>query len=142
MPDLNRVPWRGFIENPAAMKSLFAEADPCLSAVRFTGMDAGDGDSCLRLKLTLHFGRKNTSVPWQRVQANSVSIELQCFGLQELAVTMQPGDSIVSCDITQDALGNRVLQIVGPSIDLLIRCGFLKVNHVLPYTSEHSSLAT
>ncbi len=117
------------------MKSLFAEADPCLSAVRFTGMDAGDGESCLRLKLVLHFVGTKPPIPWQRVQANSVSIELQCFGLQELAVTMQPGDSIVTCDITQDPLGNRVLRIVGPSIDLLIRCGFLKVNHVLPYTS-------
>ncbi len=139
MTALNHEQWRGFIENPAAMKSVFAQADPCLSAVRFTGMDPGNGDSGLRLKLALHYARAKPPAPWQRVKANSISIELQCFGLQEVSVSMQPGDSTVSCDITQDATGHRVLRIVGPSIDLLIRCAFLRMNHILPYSAESSS---
>ena len=139
MTVLNQVQWRGFIENPVAMKSIFAQAGPCLSAVRFTGMDPGTGDSCLRLKLALHYARTKPPLPWQRVKANSISVELQCFGLQELSVSMQPGDSAVLCDITQDATGNRVLRIIGPSIDLLIRCAFLRMNHILPYSAEAPS---
>ena len=140
MFDLNQKQWRGFIENPAAMKSVFAGVDPCLSAVRLIGMDTGDGGSCLRLKLSLHYARKKPPAPWQKTQANSLSIELQCYGLLEVSVTMQPGDSTVSCDISQDPGGNRVLKILGPSIDLLIRCGFLRINHILPYTAEPPSL--
>jgi hypothetical protein len=140
MPDLNQTQWRGFADNPAVMKSVFAEVDPYLSAVRLTGMDSGDCGSCLRLKLALHCARTKPPAAWKRINADSVSIELQCFGLQELSVTMQPGDSTVTCDITQDTAGNRVLRVVGRSIDLLIRCGFLRINHILPYTAEPPAL--
>jgi hypothetical protein len=136
MPVSSQAQWPGFVEIPSAMKSVFAGGDPSLASVRFAGMDAGDGGSCLRLKLALHYARTSLPAPWQRIKANSVSLELQCFGLQEISVSMQPGDSTVSCDISQDTTGNRVLRIVGPSIDLQIRCAFLRMGHLLPYAAE------
>jgi hypothetical protein len=139
MIDSNQVPWRGFVENPAAMESAFDEADASLSAVRLMGMDAGECGSCLSLKVALKYARAKPLACCQRISANAVAIELQCFGLEELSVSMQPGDSTVYCDITRDQAGNRVLRIAGPSIDLLVRCGFLRVNHILPYAAEVSA---
>lgn len=130
--------WRGFLDNPTAMKSVFGGVNPNLEALRLMGMDAGESGSGVRLKMALTCAHANPSVRWQRMRADAVSIELQCFGLEELSVAMQPGDSTVSCEITRDAAGHRVLRIVGPSIDLVIRCGSMQVNHIVPYTSEWS----
>jgi hypothetical protein len=119
------------------MKSVFGGVDPNLSAVRLTGIDAGERGSGVRLKMALTSSWVDPSVRWQRMSANAVSIELQCFGLEELSVAMQPGDSTVSCEITRDEAGHRVLRVVGPSIDLVIRCGSMSVNHILPYTADY-----
>lgn len=129
--------WRGFLDNPAAVKTVFGGVDPNLEAVRLMGMDAGANGSSVRLKMALTSPRTNPSVRWQRMSANAVSIELQCFGLEELSVAMQPGDSTVSCEITRDSAGHRVLRIVGPSIDLVIRCDSMRVNHIVPYIAEY-----
>jgi immunity protein 50 of polymorphic toxin system len=118
------------------MKSVFKEADPSLSAVRLMGMDGGERGSCLKLKVALNYDGANPPVRWQRIDANALSIEMLCFGLQELSMAMQPGDSTVTCDITKDPAGNQVLRIAGPSIDLVIRCGYVRINHILPYTAE------
>ena len=135
MSDFRSASWRGFVENTAAMRSVFTEVDPNLSAVRLTGMDAAEG-SCLKLKVALSYDGEKPLVCWQRIEANALSIELQCFGLKELTMAMQPGYGTVSCDISKDPGGNQVLRIVGPSIDLLIRCGYLRINHIVPYTAE------
>jgi len=136
----NPIPaqWRGFLENPGAVKSVFGGVDPNLAAVRLMGMDTGESGPGVRLKMALTSPRTNPSVRWQRMSANAVSIELQCFGLEELSVAMQRGDSTVSCEITRDAAGHRMLRIVGPSIDLVIRCDSMRINHIVPYTSEYS----
>ncbi len=118
------------------MESVFDEVDATLSAVRLMGMDAAQGGSCLSLKVALKYPRPKPLACCQRISADAVSIDLHCFGLEELSVSMQPGDSAVYCDLTRDTLGNRVLRIIGPSIDLLVRCGFLRVNHVVPYAAE------
>lgn len=137
MSSENPAQWRGFLENPAAMKSVFGGVNPTLAALRLMRMDTGDSGSSLRLKMALKSRRADPSVRWQRMSADAVSIELLCFGLEELSVAMQPGDSTVSCEITRDAAGHRMLRIIGPSIDLVIRCDSMTVNHIFPYTAEH-----
>src|SRR6201986_2480149 len=89
MSTLNPGQWRGFLENPAAFRSVFGGVDPHLSGVRLMGTEGGKNGSSVRLKMALTCAPSQPAVRWQRMQANTVSIELQCFGLEELSVAMQ-----------------------------------------------------
>ena len=120
------------------MKSVFGGVDPNLSALRLMGTDGGEQGSSVRLKMALSYAPVKPPLRWQKMSANAIAVELQCFGMEELSVSMQPGDSRVTCEITRDAAGHRMLRMIGPSIDLVIRCGSMRINHIVPYLSENS----
>lgn len=130
--------WRSLLENPAAMNSVFGEADPDLSDVRLVGISVAEGGSLLTLKLAIKQAPARQPVRWKPNSANSISFELQCLGLEEASIIARSGESIVSCAIEQDREAGRVIRMVGPSTNVVIRCGFLRVDHIVPYAVDYS----
>jgi len=139
MTNLPQVEWRGLLENPAAMHSVFGEADPDLSEARLVGINIAEGGSLL--SLTLAVNQSPVSHPARWKAANAVSIELQCLGLEQASIGVRSGNSTVSCEITKEGQSGRMIRIIGPWADVVIRCGFLRVNRLVPYTVDYSQEA-
>ena len=123
------------------MSSMFGDTDPDLSSARLLGISISEGGSLLTLSLAVDQiparqpSRKTTE------SANATSIELHCLALEEVSVTAHSGDSRVSCEITKEHEAGRVIRLKGASTDAVIRCGFLRVNHIVPYTADYSPTA-
>jgi hypothetical protein len=139
MTNAHQIEWRGLLENPAAIHSVFGEIDPDLTEVRLVGTNIAEGGSLLTL--TLAVKRVPVSRPARWKAANAVSIELQCLGLEQASISMRCGNSTVSCEITKQGPVERMIRIIGPSADVVIRCGFLRVNRLVPYTVDYSQEA-
>jgi hypothetical protein len=139
MTNPHQIEWRGLLENPAAMISVFGEADPDLSDARLLGINIAEGGSLLTLKLAAKQAPGSQSVRWKT--ANAISIELQCLGLEQASINTRCGESTVSCDITKEGEAGRMIRMMGSSTDVVIRCGFLRVNHLVPYTADYSQEA-
>lgn len=138
MVNPHQTQWRSLLENPAAMNSVFGEADPDLSDVRLVGISISEGGSLLTLNLAIKQAPVRQPARWRSSSANTISIELQCLGLEEASIVARSGDSIVSCEIEKEYEAGRVIRIVGASTDVVIRCGFLRVNRIVPYAVDYS----
>jgi len=136
MTNPDQTQWRNLLENPAAMSSVFGGADPDLSDARLLGIDIAEGGSLLTLKLSVNQAPGSQSGRWKT--ANAISMELQCLGLEQASISTRSGDSTVSCEIKNEDGKGRIIRMIGPSTDVVIRCGFLRVNHLVPYTADNS----
>jgi hypothetical protein len=138
MTDTHETQWRVLLENPAAISSIFGETDPDLSNARLLGISISEGGSLLTLNLAVN--QVPARQPTRRMtnSANATSIELQCLALEEASIAARPGDSSVSCEIAKQHEAGRMIRIIGASTEVVIRCGFLRVNHIVPYTANYS----
>jgi len=118
------------------MNFVFGDADPDLSAVRFVGMDVAKGGSHVTLKSAVRYAPASPPASVVKDSATAISIQLQCLAL---SLAMQSDYSTVLCE--REKVNSRVRRTVGPSIDLVIRCGFLRINHIVPYTTDYSLAA-
>lgn len=128
--------WRDLLENPAAIASVFGEADPDLSAVRLHGIDVAEGGSFLTVKFSVRRELDRLPNRWGS-KVDEISIELQCLALVEASMSIRSGDSTVRCEFTNDSVSGRALRIRGAT-DVSIRCGFVRVNHIVPYVADYS----
>jgi hypothetical protein len=135
----DKIHWRELLLNPEAVASVFGENDPDLGAVRLQALGIAECGSAINIKLAVECAPLNQPLRWPRTNANATSIELQCLDLRELSLTMRSGESAVSCKLgTDERHSSRTVEIHGSSTDLLIRCGFLKVNRITPYSYDPS----
>jgi hypothetical protein len=136
----DKTHWREVLVNPEAVASVFGECDPDLRSVRLQALGIAECGSAISIKLAVECTPTNQPRRWPKIDANATSIELQCLDLRELSLTMRSGESAVSCELRMDEQpSSRNVEIHGSSTDLLIRCGFLKVNRITPYRHDEST---
>lgn len=123
------------------MSSTFGNTDPDLSNARLLGISIAEGGSLLTLNLSVDQVPARKPTRSTTDAANATSIEMQCLALQDTSIAVRVGDSRVSCKIARQLDGGRMILIKGASTDIVIRCGFLRVNHIVPYTVDYSPRA-
>lgn len=130
--------WRKFTMNPEAIASVFGDSDPSLRDVKLSKGEFSDDGPTLYLDLEINDYPSNPPIRWKRVPSNTVVIQFQCLGIQSLSIGMSFEFGKVSCEISQGEGGHIEISISGSTTTALVRCGFIRVNHVTPYMRDDS----
>ena len=130
--------WRKFTMNPEAIASVFGEFDPSLSDVKLSKGEFSDEGPTLLLSFEINDYPSNPPTRWNRAPSNLVVIQLQCLGVQSLSMGMNSEFGKISCQMSKDEGGLIEIHISGNSTTALVRCGFIRINHVTPYLRDSS----
>lgn len=130
--------WRKFTMNPEAIASVFGESDPTLRDVKLSKGEFSDDGPTLYLDLEINDYPSNPPVRWKRVPSNTVVIQFQCLGIQSLSICMSSEFGKVSCEMSQGEGGPIEIHISGSTTTALVRCSFVRINHVTPYLKDDS----
>lgn len=130
--------WRKFTMNPEAITSVFGESEPSLSNVKLSRGEFSDDGPTLYLSLEIDDYPSKPPIRWKRVPGNTVEIQFQCLGVQSVSMSMSSEFGKVSCVMSEAEGGLVEIHITGSTTTALVRCGFIRINHVTPYLKDLS----
>ena len=130
--------WRKFTMNPEAIASAFGESDPSLRDVKLSKGEFSDDGPTFNFSLEINDYPTDPPIRWKRVPSNVVVIQFQCLGVQKLSMSMSTEFGRVSCEMREGEGGLIEILISGNTTESLVRCSFIRINHVTPYLKDSS----
>jgi hypothetical protein len=122
------------LENPKAIEMFVPE--PSLECVILTRLLLDREGPTVTMHVQLRDYPARPPAKWHLQQHNTVVMELQAMGVEHFLVKGWTVDNNVSISI--ERLADRKLKIraVGASVEIELRCGWLRVVGVTPYCRE------
>jgi Immunity protein 50 len=124
--------WTSVIENPEAIRSIFAE-EPSLTSVRLMKFELSEDGPTANLSLALADYPSSPPSRWARVGANAVTLVLQLMGLSGVSLNGWGTENPVSCELRRQTSDECVITVQGATITLNAVCRAVRVAHVEGY---------
>lgn len=123
--------WTKILENPRALE-MFTD-EPSLERVVLSTLLLDRQGPTVTMGVQIRDYPANPPAKWRLQDHNAVMIELQAMGVEHFVEQGWTVDNQVSISIERVANEKIYIQMSGGSIELELRCGWLRVVGVSPY---------
>jgi hypothetical protein len=123
--------WAEFLESPKAVEMFNPE--PSLDNVRLSALLLDHNGPAVTMTIQVRDYPVNPPVKWRIQQYNTVTIEVQGVGLEQITMAGWAVDNLVSMVINRLPEGKLSLHATGQATEIEMRCGWLRILGVKPY---------